>query len=421
MVTQNNFSIPHTNYSKSKKVSLIITSLFIVLFFIQCSNNTNPFLYRISDGNSYGFIDSTGKVIIEPKFNYVGSFREGLAIVMLTDEWFGKYVFINQKGDTVLKPIFHLAIDPLDLYPFYKTKMNENNIRSKLIEEFSFSNGLALIYDDSKQRFGYINKQGKIIIEPQYINATKFRGGYAVIQTSRDTSNWENTHTGVIDSTGKIVIKDKYYILTRFSNNLAVGSFVTKKNDGYSPSSVLLNLKGNVINTIQGGFCLFEEFSGSYAAGYDGLMNSLFHNGGYFIIDSSGSILKEKPGDEELYFEDLIINRGKYFWYKKNGKYGWFTLEPNQTIKILDKRLYDDIKGGFNKDGIACVLFKSSYGFIDTLGNFIIKPKFNNASDFHGPLAGATLKSGSIKINGYINKKGEFVWSREIRDTTPNE
>ncbi|HAN0731264.1 TPA: WG repeat-containing protein, partial [Campylobacter coli] len=46
--------------------------------------------------------DKNGKIVIEPKFDSIGSFREGLAKVGLN----GKYGFIDKSGEFVIEPIF---------------------------------------------------------------------------------------------------------------------------------------------------------------------------------------------------------------------------------------------------------------------------------------------------------------------------
>ncbi|EIA4394558.1 WG repeat-containing protein, partial [Campylobacter coli] len=50
----------------------------------------------------YGFIDKNGEFAIEPKFDYVWSFWEGLAGVKLN----GKWGFIDKSGKIVIEPIF---------------------------------------------------------------------------------------------------------------------------------------------------------------------------------------------------------------------------------------------------------------------------------------------------------------------------
>ncbi|EAK1349894.1 WG repeat-containing protein, partial [Campylobacter coli] len=50
----------------------------------------------------WGFIDKSGKIVIEPKFDGVGNFSEGLAGVELN----GKWGFIDKSGKIVIEPKF---------------------------------------------------------------------------------------------------------------------------------------------------------------------------------------------------------------------------------------------------------------------------------------------------------------------------
>jgi len=369
-------------------------------------------LFRIEDNGEEGFIDSTGKVVITPKFAWVGDFNDGLAVAG-NDTSYG---YIDEQGKLVIPYKFDLDSYPLSLYSLKKVP---NELRSA-INEASFADGLALFFDAIKKRYGYINTKGEVVIEPIFLNATRFKQGYAVVMTSIDNSNWENTRLGVIDIKGKIVIQDKYYKLSRLSDNFLTATLATKKGESYYFSSIVLNNKGNVVNTlIPGQIGLFGEFSNGYSYGSNALLHQLTGKG-YFIYDSTGKTLNNPDNDETLYFEDVRINKGKFFWIKRDNKYSWFTLH-NKNMKIVDLKVYDTIKGGFDVNGIACVKYhnpqtnKSLFGYIDTLGNFILEPKFDNASNFRNGLAIASLTSGELIIIGYINKKGEFVWSKEIR------
>ncbi|MBC7391157.1 MAG: WG repeat-containing protein [Opitutaceae bacterium] len=397
--------------------------LIVSVLIFACSEKKPQRLYGIYDGKAWGYIDTAGKVIIPPNLSLAGAFQEGLAIVIDTSTY-NTYCFINQNVDTVINSSeYALTRHPINMYPYHRTRINDKDFDdlSFARDEFSFSSGLALIYDIKTRLFGYINKKGEVVIKPQYTNATKFFRGYAVIQTSFDSTNWENFHVGLIDSLGKLVIPDKYYNLTRLSNNYLIGTLATKQGEAYGFTSLLLNKKGEVINTLLPGYmCLFNEFSGGYAAVWNGVMATIYKTP-YCIIDSTGNVFKNKENGQDLYFEDLIINRGKYFWCKRNGKYVWFTINNKSNIVVVDNKFYDTVKSGFNIEGIACVRYANSngnsrYGYIDTLGNFLITPRYHYANDFRGPLAGAQLKSGNILIDGYINKKGTFVWSKEIRD-----
>ena len=58
----------------------------------------------MSEGK-WGFIDKTGKFVIEPMFNWSESFHEGLCVVKLGN----KYGFIDRTGRFVIEPRFEKA------------------------------------------------------------------------------------------------------------------------------------------------------------------------------------------------------------------------------------------------------------------------------------------------------------------------
>ncbi len=58
-----------------------------------------------------GFIDKTGKFVIEPKFDKAGTFSEGLARVAIVEDGEEKLGFIDHSGQFVISPIFNTDID----------------------------------------------------------------------------------------------------------------------------------------------------------------------------------------------------------------------------------------------------------------------------------------------------------------------
>ena len=88
----------------------------------------------------HGFIDRSGKTVIQPKFSGLSDFSDGLASVILEGGGFG---WINKTGEIVLRSGFPYAGD--------------------------FKNGLAKVADDIQlynAGYGYIDKTGKVIWEP---------------------------------------------------------------------------------------------------------------------------------------------------------------------------------------------------------------------------------------------------------------
>ena len=55
---------------------------------------------------NYSFINKKGKVVIKPKYDDVGDFSEGLAIVEKSNKW----GFINKKGKEIVKPKYDKVV-----------------------------------------------------------------------------------------------------------------------------------------------------------------------------------------------------------------------------------------------------------------------------------------------------------------------
>ena len=73
-------------------------------------DTTAPFvegMARVHFGNQIGYIDKTGRLAINPQFYDAGDFHGGLAAVRTDDGW----GFINKTGAFVIKPHFQAA-DP---------------------------------------------------------------------------------------------------------------------------------------------------------------------------------------------------------------------------------------------------------------------------------------------------------------------
>lgn len=143
----------------------------------------------------YGFIDKTGKFIIEPKFLSCGDFSEGLAAATTKDG--GKYGYIDRTGNMVIKTDYDLT--------------------------FPFSDGLALVCSDvlSENRYGYIDKTGNYVVEPKFYGAESFSEGLALVYE-------KNIGEGFIDKTGKYVIEPT--MNAKFGNFRKVdGTFDPKK------------------------------------------------------------------------------------------------------------------------------------------------------------------------------------------------
>jgi len=116
----------------------------------------------------------------------VAPFNEGLAAVRKGNQW----GFINEKGDLVID-----FRDDLVWNKFADTGREDvDGIRQPI-----FRDGRCLIKEMLEEEeiyvYGFIDKTGKTVIKPEYLNVTEFNQGYAVgillTKTFRGKNNFQ--------------------------------------------------------------------------------------------------------------------------------------------------------------------------------------------------------------------------------------
>jgi len=128
-------------------------------------------------GDGYGFMDKTGKVVIQPRYDDADDFLEGLAAIRKDDE--GPWGYIDRNGEQVIPMVYGLA--------------------------GRFSEGLAAVERDGK--WGYIDKTGKMVLPLKYGYAWPFLRGVAKVVIDKKIA--------FIDKTGKVLVNtgigDEYF------------------------------------------------------------------------------------------------------------------------------------------------------------------------------------------------------------------
>jgi len=101
-----------------------------------------PGMARVKLSGKWGYIDRTGRIVINPQFEEAGDFSEGLARVKTG----GKWGYIDRTGRFLINPQFDEAGD--------------------------FSHGLARVKLGGK--WGYVDRRGEVVIPPQFSEASDF-------------------------------------------------------------------------------------------------------------------------------------------------------------------------------------------------------------------------------------------------------
>ncbi len=323
----------------------------------QKLNNNNP-LYQITVANKTGFIDKTGKIVIQPKFDgeryMLNDFSEGLAelkdMKALSEYPFSKEGYMDTSGRIVIKPQFDVAYD--------------------------FSNGRAHVVIGDLSSF--IDKTGKQVIKFGPSEAPRsFSEGLAAVH-----SNFE---FWFIDIEGKTVIPKQNGLPKDFSEGLACVYLPVdgKLRGGY------LDRSGNVVIAPQFEDCY--DFS-------EGLARVKV-NDKFGFVDQKGSLVI-KP----VYNSAYKFSNGRAR-VSSSDKFGYIDQKGNRIIE----EKYDSVSGDF-AEGLAPACVAGKCGYIDTEGQEVIPPTFEAAFGFRG---GVAMVQNSYTI-GYINRNGKYIWKPTI-------
>lgn len=356
--------------------------------FSQMNPDRDMFVVIVNDKR--GFIDRTGKIVIEPKWGGANNFSEGLAIVA-TYEGGYRQGFIDATGKIVIEPQYVMASDfseGLAAVGFgefglhnsgdHKTgfidKTGRVVIKPKYRDAFSFSEGLSVVSDNGK--YGFINKLGKLVIPLKFDDAESFYEGLACVKVG--------DKFGFIDAKGKFAIKPRYSHPTSFHEGLAavvVGGRTNQSYGGYynfSGNVMFIDHKGKVVirlpkNAVEAGN--FSE--GLASVGVKG--DKDFTYNGY--IDKTGQFVIKPQFSSSEPFQDGLAR---------------IVLNPNF---------------GFAEDG---------FGFIDRSGKIVMKflypTEFAMVNNFENGLAWVQKGGEDVFKNfrdakyGYIDKAGEVIW-----------
>jgi len=319
---------------KMKHISLII----LTLTFLSCQTK----MAVIKQNDKYGLINSKGRVVVEPKWDYILGESEGVYPVELDSLW----GYIDRKGNVIIEP--------------------------KYWDADFFDEGYACV-GNSSEKYGFIDKKGDTIIDFLYDESFgSFSKGLADVTL--------NDSCGYIDKSGKIVIPLIYETCYPFLSDLAV--VWTFEGD-----QKLINKEGETFEYVE------EEHK-------DKKLWSLNTYPGAFKTENGRGRLNVK-GDTIIqpnYLSTGNLSDGMHIVQAKNKKWGAYDEKGNLVIEPQ----FDDLWHFY--EGVANFRLKGKYGFANKKGETIINPKFDYASQFNNGLAYVELegKAGFIDKNGNI-------------------
>ncbi|MDP1843350.1 MAG: WG repeat-containing protein [Sediminibacterium sp.] len=119
----------------------------------------------IKRNNLWGFCNQSGQIIIQPKYSFVTSFKEGLAFAVIghnNNRENNSYFLINKVGATV-------------------ATLNKSLGDDMAIVD-SVSEGMILFKSRKTNLHGFINKKGVLVIPPTFENAEPYYDGKSYVR-----------------------------------------------------------------------------------------------------------------------------------------------------------------------------------------------------------------------------------------------
>ncbi len=331
----------------------------------------------ICENCEWGYIDTSGQMIVTPKYSFAHDLVNEVGIV----ECSGKWGMVDRKGK-VLIPCNYDGIHFLENTNNQIVKVYVQEPKYGLIDTLG-QIAVSAVYEEigyfKEERlavkrngmWGFTNGEGLEVIPCRFREVANFSEGLAAVKLGR--------YWGFIDKQGDIEIDFKYLRAGNFNSGLAW--VATPKGTGY------INRKEN--------FVIHTKFDKAFD--FQENVARVVVDGKYGLIDLNGKfVVKPKYGNIEPFDQHgLAIVRNS----DRTIRYGIINREGSLVVNIS----FNEIQPF--SEGLAAVKTKEGYGFIDITGKLVIPCIYSKVSAFQQGRA-AVYKDGAC---GYINKTGNEV------------
>ena len=361
----------------------ILHPIFFVVALSHLAAPPAGHLFPIREGGKFGFIDRSGTVVVAPRYDAVGDESEGLIRVTVG----AKSGYIDRSGRLVIAPEYDSAGDFRDGRAVVRIESQYSLIdpSGKRIADLpyrvlgEFHQGLLRVQKTGRPTaYGFVDRDGRVVIEPQFVNAGEF---------SDDPANLNATVIGhewcYFDHSGKIVIR-------------------VPMGEDLAPGDLFVNGRLRVKDGFTWGY---KDSTGKWAIppkfndakNFEDGLARVQQGDKWITIDTRG---KEVPEDKrkirllEPPSEGLALA-------EDNGLLGWIDERGKPAFPF---RKYDEAHKFSN--GRARIKVDEMYGFLDATGKLVIPVQYWDASDFDHGLAFVQTREGSA----YIDSAGAVVW-----------
>lgn len=338
------------------------------------------------DGAKWGYLDTAGRVVIEPKFDEAKAFSEGRAAVRVGEKW----GYIDVAGQLVIPAEFGaaepfaqglaaVAVAAGESTREKKRAGKSQDLRWGYVDPAgaivvpptyqaagAFGCGRGLVKEGD--RFGYVGHDGKPAIEPRFEWACGFSEGLAAVQVGE---KW-----GYIDTAGTIVIEPQFK--TAMADGFQGGLAAVEVEAAFGDRWGFIDRSGKLAIAAE------YDYVNSFCEGLAMVKNGDKHG----FIDPTGRVVVPVK-----YWGASPFSEGLARVEEKNDETGhWGYIDLAGRPAFSNKRLYAPLRNGrilaqvFHKDQ-QDERPMGSWGFHDAAGRPVIPATLEWAEGFSEGLA----------------------------------
>lgn len=379
---------------RSGRQPFLCLSLVLAWVTAVTSCNMHPISRSLT---RYGYMDTSGRVVIKAQFINAQSFSDGLAAVEVDGQW----GYIDRDGQIIIQPQFlkarsfsngraRVEVSP-DCWRYIdRTGKVAGDFQFKWsIHARDFSEDLAAVYVEDRERFeclprvdqdvrrqyddesrpyvsnpfcgrwGFVDPAGRLVIQPQFIEAFSFSEGLAAVRVRNpNVDDQQGWLYGYVDRTGAMAIAPQFDAAFDFSEGIA----------------------------------------------------RVVVNGRRTFIDKTGKRLTETVFDDVKEFHEGLAQ------VRIGDRWGYV----DRTGKLAIPAEFT-MAGRFSEGLAAARRSGILGGYIDRTGTMVIREQFGVAWPFSDGLARVKIGEGSGLFDnwGYVDRSGKVAISRNLKQGWP--
>lgn len=352
----------------------LFTVLWLCIAFFSCkrdaSDQSEAEAVYMADYESpdhlWGFMDTTGQLMIEALYDDVMAFSEGLACVNKAGRW----GYVDQSGQEIIPFSYRSGwafqegfarVKPFDGHTHFISRSGKTLISDAWEATDDFSEGMARV--SLGHIFGYIDTSGNMAIPGPFAKAGQFKHGLAIVTPEEKV--------GVIQKDGQFLLEPQFTSVRWTSEK---DFLICQKED----TSYLYELNGDLKFSMTEGIIRDANTH----------MASIDKNQEFYLVD-----IQSVAFTPTLAWKALIyINENRW---AGSTDHGYFMLSTSgQKLNLKPYTQINKISQGY----AAC--FDGQYwGYLDTAGKETTQDIFGLAWDYKEGFARVAFKDGIAFIN----------------------